>query len=77
MAAAVVVGGEVYSSVEDSNSKWDGEFGRDVHNELTAEERQVLDKVGEALARLGRVKRVGVGVKEKGDFIRVWSKRRH
>lgn len=39
-------------------------------------ERKVLDRVGEDLARLGRVKRVGLGVKEKVQFVKVWTKRR-
>ena len=33
-------------------------------------ERRALDKVAEALARLGRAKRVGLGVKDKDDFIK-------
>ncbi|EKG10905.1 hypothetical protein MPH_11907 [Macrophomina phaseolina MS6] len=44
--------------------------------ELNSEEKKVLDRVGEDLARLGRVKRVGLGVKEKSEFIKVWTKRR-
>jgi hypothetical protein len=32
--------------------------------------------VADDLARLGRVKRVGLGVKEKEDFVRVWKKTR-
>lgn len=43
---------------------------------LRPEEKAVLDKVGEALARLGRVKRVAIGVGEKIEFVRVWEKRR-
>ncbi|KAI9737067.1 MAG: hypothetical protein M1834_000657 [Cirrosporium novae-zelandiae] len=45
---------------------------------LTSDERKTLDKVAEALARLGRVKRVGLGVKEKLGFVELWtrSKRR-
>ena len=43
--------------------------------EISAEERRTLDKVGEALARLGRVKRVGLTVRDKGDFIKAFSKR--
>ncbi|KAI9711989.1 MAG: hypothetical protein M1820_001697 [Bogoriella megaspora] len=43
---------------------------------LNAEERKVLDRIGEALARLGRVKRVALGVKEKVEFVRVWTRRR-
>lgn len=44
--------------------------------EVNAEEKRVLDKVGEALARLGRVKRVGLTAKDKEDFCAVWSKKR-
>ncbi|KAJ5280717.1 hypothetical protein N7478_006089 [Penicillium angulare] len=43
---------------------------------VTAGERAFLENVGESLARLGRVKRVGLGVKEKQEFVRVWSKTR-
>ncbi len=43
---------------------------------VTAVERRVLDKVAEALARLGRVKRVGLGVKDKDEFVRAWTKQR-
>lgn len=44
--------------------------------ELTPIERDLLDNVGDSLARLGRVKRVGLGVKEKQDFVRMWTKTR-
>ncbi len=40
---------------------------------MTIEEKKVLEKVGEALARLGRVKRVGLGVKEKVEYVEVWK----
>ena len=43
---------------------------------LDEEEKRVQDRIGEALARLGRVKRVGVGVREKVEFGRVWARRR-
>jgi 1-acylglycerol-3-phosphate O-acyltransferase len=39
---------------------------------MTREERAFLDKVAEALARLGRAKRVGLGVREKLGFIEMW-----
>jgi len=45
-------------------------------DELSTEERKVLDRVADDLARLGRVKRVGLGVKEKVDFLKVWKKTR-
>lgn len=44
--------------------------------EVNPEERRVLDKVGEALARLGRVKRVGLTTKDKAAFCEIWSKRK-
>ena len=43
---------------------------------LTSEERKLLDRVADDLARLGRAKRVGLGVKEKVEFIKVWTKTR-
>lgn len=39
-------------------------------------EQKVLDRVAEDLARLGRVKRVGLGVEDKIEFVKVWTKRR-
>lgn len=48
----------------------------DQESEATASENALLDQVAESLARLGRVKRVGLGVKEKQDFVRMWSKTR-
>ncbi|KAJ5880221.1 uncharacterized protein N7473_011274 [Penicillium subrubescens] len=44
--------------------------------EVTASEKALLDQVGESLARLGRVKRVGLGVEEKQEFVRMWNKTR-
>ncbi len=43
---------------------------------ISADERRVLDKVAEALARLGRVKRVGLGVKDKVEFVKAWNRQR-
>ncbi|PNS15249.1 hypothetical protein CAC42_8250 [Sphaceloma murrayae] len=40
------------------------------------EERAVIDRIGEALARLGRIKRVGLGRDDKEAFVRVWNRRR-
>lgn len=50
--------------------------GDDSDHAPTKDERAFLDKIAEALARLGRVKRVGLGVKEKQDFIAMWTKQR-
>lgn len=45
----------------------------DPEGPATKEERAFLDRIAEALARLGRVKRVGLGVKEKIEFIEMWA----
>ena len=42
---------------------------------IPREERIFLEKIGEALARLGRVKRVALGVREKVDFVRMYRNR--
>jgi len=49
-----------------------------VRNEgdVTPDEQRVLDRVAEDLARLGRVKRVGLGVEEKIAFLKVWGSRK-
>ena len=44
--------------------------------ESEAGERKVLDRVGDALARLGRSQRVGLGVQEKRAFVKAWAKHR-
>lgn len=50
--------------------------GDEIDRKPTREESAFLDKIAEALARLGRVKRVGLGVKEKQDFIAMWAQQR-
>ncbi|KAI9813944.1 MAG: hypothetical protein M1832_006029 [Thelocarpon impressellum] len=54
------------SSLDESNAE-----------EQTTDGRRVLDKVAEALARLGRVRRVGLGVRDKAAFVEVWSRHPH
>jgi hypothetical protein len=44
--------------------------------EASLSDKALLDNVGESLARLGRVKRVGLGVKEKMEFFQAWTKTR-
>jgi hypothetical protein len=61
--------GDSMSSAETLVSDGDG-------GALDADERKILDRIGEDLARLGRVKRVGLGVKEKQEFVKVWMKTR-
>ena len=48
--------------------------GKDDDEDLSEQEKRVLDAVADALARLGRVKRVGLGVEEKEKFVEAWSK---
>ena len=43
---------------------------------VNEDQKKVLDRVGEDLARLGRVKRVGLGVQEKVEFVKIWKSRR-
>ncbi|KAK3988346.1 hypothetical protein QBC44DRAFT_329625 [Cladorrhinum sp. PSN332] len=42
---------------------------------VTSEEQNLLDNVGEALARLGRVKRVGLTLRDKKAFVNAWNKK--
>lgn len=62
-----------------------GEAGHGMHVDVggvsggydpSPQEQKVLERVAEDLARLGRVKRVGLGVEEKVEFLKVWSRRR-
>lgn len=62
---------------EDSATSSSTETSGSLSDETNAEEKRVLDKVGEALARLGRVKRVGLTVKDKAAFVETWSKRKN
>lgn len=45
--------------------------------EVSPCETMLLNQVGESLARLGRVKRVGLGVKEKQEFVQMWTRTRY
>jgi hypothetical protein len=62
--------------LDDITSGSDTLDGSEEGEPLTAGEKRFLDKVGEALARLGRVKRVGLGVKEKAEFVKAWTRQR-
>lgn len=46
------------------------------HAYVSADEQRVLDRVAEDLARLGRVKRVGLGVEDKVAFCKIWGARK-
>ena len=61
---------------DDRTSSSDTLLNSDDAESMNAAEKRVLDKVAEALARLGRVKRVGLGVKDKDEFLKVWTKQR-
>ncbi|MCJ1333527.1 hypothetical protein MMC10_010227 [Thelotrema lepadinum] len=65
----------VHEDTRSSSETLVGSEDRDSEG-LAPEERRVLDRVGETLARLGRNKRVGMGVKEKRDFVRAWARSR-
>jgi 1-acylglycerol-3-phosphate O-acyltransferase len=41
---------------------------------VSFEEQRVLDRVGEALARLGRNKRVGLTLRDKAAFVQAWQR---
>lgn len=62
--------------VTDSASEAETLVGSEEDMVLTKEERLFLDKISEALARLGRIKRVGLGVKEKGSFVNMWTRKK-
>lgn len=61
---------------ETGSSSTDTLLGSEEGDGVSVDERRVLDKVAEALARLGRVKRVGLGVKEKSEFVKAWTRQR-
>lgn len=58
------------------NMEVDVPGGKEGDGGVSADEQKVLDRVGEDLARLGRVKRVGLGVGDKVEFLKVWGARR-
>ena len=64
------------SLTDDTASSAETLVGDESEGPVTKEEKAFLDKIGEALARLGRVKRVGLGVKEKQDFVSNWTRSR-
>ncbi|EQL38349.1 hypothetical protein BDDG_11635 [Blastomyces dermatitidis ATCC 18188] len=45
----------------------------DLDASLTSGEQTLLNQVGESLARLGRVRRVGLGAKDKQQFVKLWT----
>lgn len=63
-------------NIADNASDAETLVGAEEDGPQNKEERMFLDKISEALARLGRIKRVGLGVKEKADFVNMWTKKR-
>lgn len=49
---------------------------RDMGAEVSTYERKVLDRIGEALARLSRVKRVGLTMRDKAEFAAAYHGRK-
>ncbi|CAA9963192.1 hypothetical protein PTNB73_06697 [Pyrenophora teres f. teres] len=52
------------------------DVGGAVQREVSEQEQKVLERVAEDLARLGRVKRVGLGVEDKVAFLKIWGSRK-
>ena len=59
---------------EDTVSSSDTLLESEDTDSANSAERKVLDKVAEALARLARVKRVGLSVKDKDAFVKAFTK---
>ena len=59
-----------------SDSESSDDAPDNVAGKVSKDERRVLDRVAEDLARLGRVKRVGLSVHDKVGFVKLWTKRR-
>ena len=51
-----------------------GDITTESGESLTKEQQALLAEVADSLARLGRVKRVGLGVQDKKQFVAVWWK---
>lgn len=61
-------------TLDNGGSDADTLVGSEELEPITKEEKAFLDKIAESLARLGRIKRVGLGVKEKEDFVAAWTR---
>lgn len=58
-------------------SSSNGQYMEDLNKSLTIEQKTLLAQVGEALARIGRSRRVGFGANDKKDFVGLWNKSRN
>lgn len=61
---------------DDTASSTDTLLGSEEGEGMGVDEKKVLDVVAEALARMGRVKRVGLSLEDKASFIKAWIRRR-
>lgn len=64
------------NTLDDATSSSDTLFGSEESGSLSIREKQTLDAVAEALARMGRIKRVGLSLRDKAEFIKAWTRRR-
>lgn len=62
------------SLTDDTASSADTLVGDASEGPVMREEKAFIDKIGEALARLGRVKRVALGAREKQEFVKSWTR---
>ncbi|CAF9913727.1 MAG: hypothetical protein HETSPECPRED_001641 [Heterodermia speciosa] len=58
---------------DDTTSSTDTLLDSEDGNSKNSAERKLLHKIAEALARLGKVKTVGLDVRDKAGFIKAWS----
>lgn len=56
-----------------SNGSSELKYRKEGSPDASADEQRVLDRVGEALARLSRVKRVGLTMKDKAAFVNAYN----
>lgn len=61
---------------DDTSSSTDTLLGSEEGEGVSLREKKVMDQVAEALARLGRVKRVALGVRDKEGFLKAWARQR-
>lgn len=62
--------------MDDTASSTDTLLESEDGDSRSSAEKKLLYTVAEALARLGKVKRVGLDVRDKAGFIKAWSKQR-
>ncbi|KAI9376065.1 hypothetical protein BJX61DRAFT_7411 [Aspergillus egyptiacus] len=65
---------DVLEEVSGSSSKGGEASSEKVEVDLSPAEKTLLDTVGDSLARLGRVKRVGLKVSDKQGFVKTYRK---